>query len=141
MSRQGDPAGARPAPSPGDELPPLDHTIELLDLVRYAGASGDFNRIHFDDAFARSVGLPGVIAHGMLSMGIAARAVSAYAGDPRAVRRLKARFPAMIRPGDTLSVRGSVASVADGVTVVRFSAVNEAGERVLAKGEAELDLA
>jgi acyl dehydratase len=126
--------------NPGDELPPVTHTYERLDMVRYAGASGDFNPIHWNPDHARAVGLPGVIAHGMLSMGIAARAVSAFAGDPRALKRLKVRFSAMIEPGDTLSVSGTVASVADGRAVVRFSAENGVGERVLAKGEAELAL-
>jgi acyl dehydratase len=124
----------------GDELPRISHTYERLDMVRYAGASGDFNPIHWDPDHARAVGLPGVIAHGMLSMGIAARAVSACAGDPRALKRLKVRFSAMIEPGDTLSVSGAVASVSDGRAVLRFSAENGAGERVLAKGEAELAL-
>jgi acyl dehydratase len=124
----------------GDELPGVTHTYERLDMVRYAGASGDFNPIHWNPDHARAVGLPGVIAHGMLSMGIAARAVSAFAGDPRALKRLKVRFSAMIEPGDTLSVRGTVASVAEGHAIVRFSAENSAGERVLAKGEAELAL-
>jgi len=124
----------------GDELPPLSHTYDRLDLVRYAGASGDFNPIHWDPEAAREVGLPGVIAHGMLSMGIAARAVAAFAGDPRALKRLKVRFSAMIQPGDTLTVSGAVASVDDGRAVVRFAATNSAGERVLAKGEAELAL-
>jgi acyl dehydratase len=122
---------------PGQELPVAEHLIERPALVRYAGASGDFNRIHWDDEFARSVGLPGVIAHGMYSMALAARSVSALAGDPRALRRLRVRFSAMIRPGQTLTVTGAVAAVDDEVRL-RFEAVNDDGERVLAKGEAEL---
>ena len=127
------------APEPGQELPVAEHPIERPALVRYAGASGDFNRIHWDEEFARSVGLPGVIAHGMYSMALAARSVTDFAGDPRALRRLRVRFSAMIRPGQTLTVRGSVAAVdqAGGVTL-RLEAVNDDGERVLAKGEAEL---
>jgi acyl dehydratase len=124
---------------PGDGLPAAEYPIERADLVRYAGASGDFNRIHWDDEFARSVGLPGVIAHGMYSMGLAARSVSAFAGDPRTLRRLRVRFSAMIRPGQTLTVSGTVASVDDdGAVTLRFEARNDDGERVLAKGEAEL---
>src|SRR4029450_4742275 len=76
--------GARGGPSevrPGDPLPEVAETIERLDLVRYAGASGDFNPIHWNDEVARAVGLPGVIAHGMYSMGVAARMVTAWAGD------------------------------------------------------------
>ena len=66
---------------PGDPLPEVAETIERMDLVRYAGASGDFNPIHWNDEVARAVGLPGVIAHGMYSMGVAARMVTAWAGD------------------------------------------------------------
>jgi acyl dehydratase len=128
------------APAPGDELPALSQPVERLALVQYAGASGDFNRIHWDEEFARSTGLPGVIAHGMYSMAVAARAVSAFAGDPRALKRLKVRFSAMIRPGQTLTVRGQVAEVDGGRVRLGFWAEDEAGERVLSKGEAELDL-
>jgi acyl dehydratase len=124
---------------PGEPLPTAEHPIERAALVRYAGASGDFNRIHWDDEFARSVGLPGVIAHGMYSMALAARSVSAFAGDPRALRRLRVRFSAMIRPGQTLTVTGAVAAVDDhGGVTLRFEARDDHGERVLAKGEAEL---
>jgi acyl dehydratase len=127
------------APRPGDPLPVAEHRIERAALVRYAGASGDFNRIHWDEDFARSVGLPGVIAHGMYSMALAARSVSAFAGDPRALRRLRVRFSAMIRPGQTLTVSGAVDRVDDdGRVTLRFEAVNDDGERVLAKGEADL---
>jgi acyl dehydratase len=125
---------------PGLQLPVAEHPIERPALVRYAGASGDFNRIHWDDEFARSVGLPGVIAHGMYSMALAARSVSAFAGDPRALRRLRVRFSAMIRPGQTLVVTGAVAAVDDdGAVTLRFEALDDDGERVLAKGEAELE--
>jgi acyl dehydratase len=126
-------------PRQGDPLPVAEHRIDRADLVRYAGASGDFNRIHWDEAYARSVGLPGVIAHGMYSMALAARSVSAFAGDPRAIRRLRVRFSAMIRPGQTLAVSGVVDHVAgDGAVTLRFEARRDDGERVLAKGEAEL---
>jgi acyl dehydratase len=136
MSPLLDPAGVHP----GDTLPELSETIERLDLVRYAGASGDFNPIHWNDEVARSVGLPGVIAHGMYSMGVAARMVAGWAGDPAAVRRLRVRFSAMIRPGQTLTARGEVASAEGGRVTVRFWAEDEQGNKVLSKGEAELDL-
>jgi acyl dehydratase len=127
-------------PAAGDELPEVSQRIERLALVKYAGASGDFNRIHWDEEFARSTGLPGVIAHGMYSMAVAGRVVAAYAGDPRAIRRLKVRFSAMIRPGQTLTVRGQVAEVDGGSVRLGFWAEDERGERVLSKGEAELEL-
>ncbi len=78
--------------SVGDELPPLSVRVTRADLVRYAGASGDFNPIHWNERFAREVGLPGVIAHGMLTMGLAARIVTDWAGDPGAVVQYGVRF-------------------------------------------------
>jgi acyl dehydratase len=124
----------------GEALPELDHPIHRIDLVRYAGASGDFNPIHWSDEWATSVGLPGVIAHGMYSMAIAARAISAFAGDPAAIKRLRVRFSAMIRPGQTLIVGGEVAAVEGKQVSVRFWGEDEEGNRVLSKGEAELEL-
>jgi acyl dehydratase len=126
--------------APGDQLPAATHFFDRAGLVQYAGASGDFNPIHWNQEFAEAVGLPGVIGHGMLSMAVAGRAVSAFAGDPRAIKRLKVRFSAMVQPGQTLTVHGEVAKVSGGTVTVSFSAENDAGERVLSKGEAELEL-
>ena len=74
----------RSAVTEGDELPPLQVPVTRADLVRYAGASGDFNPIHWNERFAREVGLPDVIAHGMLTMALATRLVASWAGDPAA---------------------------------------------------------
>jgi acyl dehydratase len=136
MSQRRDPGQARP----GEQLPQVAETIERLDLIRYAGASGDFNPIHWNDEVARAVGLPGVIAHGMYSMGIAARMIAGWAGDPGAVRRLRVRFSAMSEPGQTLTAKGEVAEVDGNRVVVRFHAEDEKGNKVLSKGEADLDL-
>ncbi|HZD68063.1 MAG TPA: MaoC/PaaZ C-terminal domain-containing protein [Actinomycetes bacterium] len=125
----------------GAALPAVRHVIQRHELVRYAGASGDFNPIHWNDEWAKSVGLPGVIAHGMFSMAVAARMISAYAGDPAAVKRLRVRFSAMIRPGQTLTVTGEVAAVVGKQVSVRFRGEEDDGNRVLSKGEAELELA
>ena len=125
---------------PGDALPEVAETIERMDLVRYAGASGDFNPIHWNDEVARAVGLPGVIAHGMYSMAVATRVLTGWAGDPAAIRRLKVRFSAMIEPGQTLTAKGEVAEVDGSRILVRFHAEDEKGEKVLSKGEAELEL-
>ncbi len=76
----------------GTELPGIDVTLTRADLVRYAGASGDFNPIHWDERFARGVGLPDVIAHGMLTMAHAARVLTAWTGDPGRVEEVGARF-------------------------------------------------
>jgi acyl dehydratase len=136
MSGKLDPAQVRP----GDALPEVAETIERLDLVRYAGASGDFNPIHWNDEVARAVGLPGVIAHGMYSMGVATRMITGWAGDPAAIRRLRVRFSNMIEPGQTLTAKGEVAEVDGNRVLVRFHAEDEKGEKVLSKGEAELEL-
>jgi acyl dehydratase len=127
--------------TPGQRLEQVVQTIERADLVRYAGASGDFNPIHWNDEWARSVGLPGVIAHGMFSMGVAARMVSAFARDPAAIKRLRVRFASMIQPGQTMTVSGEVAEVSGGRVRIRYWGEDENGNRVLSKGEAELELA
>jgi acyl dehydratase len=98
-------------------------------IAAYAEASGDLNPIHLDDEFARSVGLPGVIAHGMLQMGLLAR----VAGEPRRLRRLGCRFAGMVRPGDTVTFRGTEEGGR-----VQLSASNQDGEPVLTKTTAEL---
>jgi acyl dehydratase len=134
--RRLDPAQVRP----GDALPEVTETIERIDLVRYAGASGDFNPIHWNDEVARAVGLPGVIAHGMYSMGVATRMITGWAGDPAAIRRLRVRFSSMIEPGQTLTAKGEVAEVDGNRVLVRFHAEDSKGEKVLSKGEAELEL-
>jgi acyl dehydratase len=125
----------------GDDIGELREPIDRLDLIRYAGASGDFNLIHWSDEAATAVGLPGVIAHGMYSMGVAARLVTGWAGDPAALRRLRVRFSAMIRPGQTLIVHGQVAELDGKDATLRYWGEDEQGNRVLSKGEAELELA
>ncbi|HEY9416071.1 MAG TPA: MaoC/PaaZ C-terminal domain-containing protein [Pseudonocardia sp.] len=77
---------------PGTELPPLTVTLSRTDVVRYAGASGDFNPIHWSERVAEQVGLPGVVAHGMLTMALAGRFVTGWIGDPGAVRSFSVRF-------------------------------------------------
>jgi acyl dehydratase len=76
----------------GAELPPLSVTLSRTDVVRYAGASGDFNPIHWSDRVAEQVGLPGVVAHGMLTMAFAGRLVTGWLGDPGAIRSFGVRF-------------------------------------------------
>jgi len=98
-------------------------------IAAYAEASGDHNPIHLDDEAARSVGLPGVIAHGMLQMGLLAR----VAGEPGRLRRLSCRFAGMVRPGDTVTIR---AEERDGL--VHLTAVNQHGQPVVSKAVAEL---
>ncbi|MGQ0572719.1 MAG: MaoC/PaaZ C-terminal domain-containing protein [Pseudonocardia sp.] len=128
----------------GDELPPLSLRVTRADLVRYAGASGDFNPIHWSDRVAGSVGLPGVIAHGMLTMALAGRLVTQWAGGPAAVRRYGVRFtrPVVVPDDDTgalLELTGKVTGVAGGVATVAITATFD-GRTVLGKAVAELNL-
>jgi acyl dehydratase len=97
--------------SAGSVLPELrKDAIIKLQLVKYAGASGDYNLIHTDDETARRVGLDGVIAHGMLSMAFLGQYLCWLTG-PESIRRLTVRFVEMVRPGDVLTCRGRVRTV------------------------------
>ena len=122
----------------GDELP--QHSVEISreQIAAYAEASGDRNPIHLDEEFAKSVGLPGVIAHGMLQMGLLATWQTQTVGDHRKLKRLGVRFAGMALPGDTLTFGGRVASVDGGVARLEVWGQNQRGERVLTKGIAEV---
>ena len=108
-------------------------TFTREQIAAYAEASGDHNPIHLDDEFARSVGLPGVIAHGMLQMGIAATVAADAAGGAGRLRRMSVRFAGMVVPGDTVTF--SAEPVGAGKLDVK--AVNQRGEAVLTKASAE----
>jgi len=108
-------------------------TFTREQIAAYAEASGDHNPIHLDDQFARSVGLPGVIAHGMLQMGIAATVADEAAGGPDRLRRLSVRFAGMVVPGDTVLFTAEPA----GQGKLELKAVNQRGEPVLTKAVAE----
>ena len=125
----------------GQALPELvKPPITKVQLVKYAGASGDFNPIHTDDEVARGVGLPGVIAHGMLSMGFLGEYAAALAGDGF-VSALKVRFNGMVRPGDVLTCRATVLSRDDAAGTVRLSlAAGREEAAPLTAGEAEITL-
>jgi acyl dehydratase len=123
----------------GAELASLTkEPVTRLQLVMYAGASGDFNPIHWDPDRGREMGLDGVIAHGMLSMGFLGQYVAGVSG-PENVRRLQVRFAAMVRPGDELTCRGTVRSVEDGRALLDVWAENQDGEKVTT-GEAEVEI-
>jgi acyl dehydratase len=95
----------------GDTGPVFTHgPVTVTDLVRYAGASGDFNPLHHDDGYARASGLPGVMAHGMFSAGLLASFVTRWFGAG-SVRRFKVRFRERVFPGDVLSAEGRVERV------------------------------
>jgi acyl dehydratase len=107
----------------GARLPEQTYTVTRADLVRYAGASGDLNPIHWSDRVATSVGLPGVIAHGMFTLALAARALDTWAGGTGRVRELGCKFskPVVVPDDDTgveVVVRGTVKNVtAEGVQI------------------------
>ena len=127
----------------GSALPDLRKApITKVQLVKYAGASGDYNLIHTDDETARSVGLEGVIAHGMLSMAFLGEYLCWLAG-PESIRRLSVRFKEMVRPGDTLTCRGRVkeqsTSNAGRHLVLEVWAENQRAEQVTV-GEAEVHI-
>ena len=129
----------------GDELPSLTVRITRADLVRYAGASTDFNPIHYSDRLAARVGLPGVIGHGMLTMALALRVVTDWVGDPGRVRGYFTRFtkPVIVPDDDQgaeVTFTGRVSSVDGTVVTVAIEAVS-AGEKVLGAARAEVDLA
>ena len=132
--------------SVGDVLPTVTYPVRRVDLVRYAGASGDFNRIHWNEAFATSVGLPDVIAHGMFTMATAARLVTDWCGDPGAVVGYGVRFtkPVVVpndESGATIEVAGVVAARDEEARTVRvdLTAVS-AGERVLGRAQVTVRL-
>ena len=123
----------------GGALPPLTVTPDRYLTVRYAGASGDFNPIHIDDDFARQVGLPGRILHGLWTMAQVARAQTEAAGGPHALKRLSVTFRGTGVPEHELTVTGTVESVADGVAVVS-AVVEQDGRAIVRRAEAELQV-
>jgi acyl dehydratase len=125
----------------GAELPPQTFRVTRADLVRYAGASGDFNPIHWSDRLATKVGLPGVIAHGMLTMALTGRAVTAWAGRPDAVVDLGVRFTRpVVVPDDDEGTEVRVTAVvreagADGLARLDLTVTCQ-GEKVLGQARA-----
>jgi acyl dehydratase len=124
----------------GDQVPELKVTPDKYLPHRYAGASGDFNPIHIDPEFAKAVGLPGNILHGLYSMGLVARASAALAGgDPRALKRLSVQFRGMGAPEQEIVVSGTVKSV-DGDRVVVDTVAAQGDSQIIRNAEAELQL-
>jgi acyl dehydratase len=127
-------------------LEPRTFRVTRADLVAYANASGDQNPIHQDEEVARSVGLPGVIAHGMFTMGAAVQLVSDWAGDPAAVVDFQTRFTKPVpvtdttgtpEPGATIEVSGAIGKLdADAGTARIDLTVVSAGQKVLMKAQA-----
>jgi acyl dehydratase len=130
----------------GTELPEQVFRITRADLVRYAGASGDFNPIHWNDRVATGVGLPGVIAHGMFTMALAGRAVTGWTGDPAALVEYHVRFgrPVVVpddEQGAEVTVRGKVGALLDDGRLRVDLTVTSDGEKVLSLARAVIRLA
>jgi len=124
----------------GDAIPELRVTPDKYLPHRYAGASGDFNPIHIDEEFAKAVGLPRSILHGLYGMGLTAKAHAALAdGDPRALKRLKVQFRGMGFPEQEIVVSGTVKSV-DGDRVVVDTVAQQGETSLIKNAEAELEL-
>ena len=121
----------------GDKLPELKVTPDKYLTVRYAGASGDFNPIHIDEEFARQVGLPGRILHGLWTMAQVARAQTEAAGGPHSLRRLSVQFRGMGLLEREITVSGEVVGVADGVATVHAVAEQD-GKAIIRNAEADL---
>jgi acyl dehydratase len=121
---------------PGDSIE-LKVTPDRYITVRYAGASGDFNPIHIDEEFAKQVGLPGRILHGLWTMAQVARAHTEAAGGPEKLERLSVQFRGMGRMEQEIVVRGTVREAGNGTAVVESEA-EQAGKRVIRNGIAEL---
>lgn len=129
----------------GTELPERVYRITRADLVRYAGASGDFNPIHWNERVATEVGLPGVIAHGMFTMALAGRAVSDWTGDPGALVEYQVRFgrPVVVPDdghGAEVTVRGTVGALLDDDRARIDLTVTSNGEKVLSLARATVRL-
>lgn len=129
-----------PPPFVGQELPALvKPAIDRTQLVRYTAASGDYNPIHWDHLFAVEAGYPGVIAHGMLTMGFLGELLTRWAGAG-AVLSIRTRFLAVTYPGDVITCRGRVTSVTDDRASVEVWAEKADGTRT-AEGTAEVKIA
>jgi acyl dehydratase len=129
--------------SVGQEIGSRAIEVSRADLVRYAGASGDFNPIHWNGRFAEQVGLPGVIAHGMFTMGAAVQIVTDWIGDPAAIVDYQTRFtkPVVVEdvdgPGAEIQVTGAVGAIDEANGTIRVDlTVTAGGQKVLVKAQA-----
>ncbi len=123
-------------PLPGDRAILTVGPVTTADLARYAGASGDFNPIHYDHLHALASGLDGVIAHGLYVMGVAARVFDGWLGARGEVAAYDARFTAPVKPGDRLEVAATVQTVADGQA--RVTVEGRVGDRKVLAADATL---
>ncbi|SFL12118.1 MaoC like domain-containing protein [Streptosporangium canum] len=130
----------------GQQIPPADYPVRRVNLVMYAGASGDFNPIHWNERFAKTVGLPDVIAHGMFTMAQGGRFVTDWAGDPGAIVDYGVRFSSMVvvpddEQGAIITVSGVVEEKLEDNRVVVALTARSGDSRVLSKARAVVQLA
>lgn len=123
----------------GEQIPQVSVTPDRYLTSRYAGASGDFNPIHIDEDFARAVGLPGRILHGLWTMAQVARAQTQAAGGPGHLKRLTVQFRGMGLPEHEVVVSGTVREVSDGRALIDTVAEQD-GNQIIRNAEAELEL-
>jgi acyl dehydratase len=123
----------------GEPIPQVSITPDKYLTNRYAGASGDFNPIHIDEEFARAVGLPGRILHGLWTMAQVARAQAEAAGGPEHLKRLSVQFREMGVPEQEVVVSGTVRELADGRAIVDTVA-EQGGTQIIRNAEAELEI-
>ncbi len=130
------------APRPGDAMPPLERHITTATIMSYGAATWDWHRMHYDDAYAREQGLPGVVLDGQAFGAYLAMAVTGWLGPRAFVRKLSFRMRAMVRPGDTIRCVGEVTAVhrEDGADIVTLSQRLMVGDRLAADGTIEVRL-
>ena len=129
----------------GEEIPERSNVLDRAQLVQYAGASGDFNPIHWNPDFAQMVGLPGVIGHGMFTMALVTRALAEWAGDPGAVRRVRVEFRKEVLPEEKVVAKGRVLEKDETARTVRlelWAEVERDGKTLqpIKRGEAIVEL-
>ncbi|HWD10769.1 MAG TPA: MaoC/PaaZ C-terminal domain-containing protein [Solirubrobacteraceae bacterium] len=124
---------------PGEQIPDVAVTPDKYLTVRYAGASGDFNPIHIDEEFARAVGLPGRILHGLWTMAQVARAQTEAAGGPEHLKRLSVQFRGMGVPEHEVRVSGTVRERSE-AHVLLDTVAEQDGRQIIRNAEAELEL-
>jgi acyl dehydratase len=124
---------------PGTQLAELRVTPERWVTARYAGASGDFNPIHLDDEFARSVGLPGRILHGLYTMALVARAQTQAAGGPQHLKRLAVQFRGTAVPQEEITITSTV-NARDGAHVTVLATATQLGRPIIRGATAELEV-
>lgn len=122
----------------GQEIKLLEIEVDKYRPYYYAGASGDFNPIHIDNDFAKTVGLGGVILHGLCSMAYVYRAAIGNE-DPGKIKKFKARFRQVVRPLDHLTVKGKIVDIENNLTTVELIAENQKGEQVITNASVVLE--